>query len=233
MYYNSFIMSIKPIIIATLATILGTLYDLYGKKFVGSDFLSSSAAALFCLFGAMAVSETISYLTIIIVSLVFLQIFYLNAFSGGLKDADHDHLYGIKNLAYRMGVRVENKKVTITKSFSFIVILFRIISATLLFIPIVFLKDFPYYIWQPPLMLLMIIGIFFSTIKMLRLKVFDRNQLRKLISVQEFLRFTVVPIMLIGFIGIYMGLFLMIFPFIWFIIFNRIIYGSALEPKRM
>lgn len=233
MYLDIFILSIRPIIIVTVSTILGILYDLYGKKFVGSDILSGSAAALFCLFGAMVVSETISNLTIIIVCLVFLQIFFLNAFSGGLKDADHDHLYGIKNLAYRLGVRVEENKVTVTKSFSFIVILFRVTSATLLFIPIFYLKDFPYFYWQPLLMLLLIIGIFFSTIKMLRMKTFDRDQIRKLISVQEFFRFAVVPVMLIGFIGIYRGLFLITFPFIWFVIFNRIIYGSALKPKRM
>jgi 4-hydroxybenzoate polyprenyltransferase len=233
MYLDIFIMSIKPIIVVTLATILGTLYDLYGKKFVGSDILSGSAAALFCLFGAMIVSDTISSLTIVVVLLVFLQIFFLNAFSGGLKDADHDHLYGIKNLAYRMGVRIEDNNVTITHIFSAVVLLFRITSAFLLFIPIVFIDNFPYFLWQPFLMLLIIIGIFFSTFKMLRIKTFDRDQIRKMISIQEFLRYIIVPVMLLRFIGLYFGLFLIVFPFIWFIVFNRLIYGSALKPKRM
>lgn len=233
MYLGIFILSITPILVVTASALLGTLYDLYGKKFVGSDVVSGSAAALFCLFGAMMVSETISNLTIIISSLVFLQIFYLNAFSGGLKDADHDYLYGIKNIVYRLGVRVENNNVIITKSFSFVLLLFQTISAILLLIPIFYFKDFPYFYWQPFLMLLLIIGIFFLTIKMLRIKTFNRDQIRKIISIQEFLRFMIVPIMLIRFIGIYIGLFLITFPFVWFVIFNRIIYGSALKPKRM
>jgi hypothetical protein len=128
---------------------------------------------------------------------------------------------------------VEDNKVKITYAFSFFVILFRVLSATLLFIPIVYFKNFPYYYWQLVIMILLLIGIFFSTIRMLRLKIFNRDEIRKIISVQEFLRFVIVPLMLLKFIGLYTGLFLMTFPFIWFIIFNRLIYGSALKPKRM
>jgi len=233
MYTHIFIVSIKPIIAVTIALILGIIYDLYGKKILGSDFISASAAASFCLFGALVVSENISSLTIIIIALVFLQIFFLNAITGGLKDADHDYLYDIKNIIYHLGVRVDLNDVIITAPFKIITLLLRAISSILLFVPIIFLKNFPYYIWQPILMILMLIVLFYSTIKMLNMKKFDRNQIRKMISTQEFLRYTIVPIMLIGFIGINIGLFLIIFPFLWFIVFNKLIYGSALKPKRM
>lgn len=233
MYANIFIADFKPIIFVTLALILGIIYDIYGKKILGSDFISASAAASFCLFGALVVSENISSLTFVIISLVFLQIFFLNAITGGLKDADHDYLYDIKNIIYHLGVRVENNDVIITTPFKIITLLLRATSSILLFVPIIIFKNFPYYIWQPILMILMLSVIFYSTIKMLNMKKFDRNQIRKMISTQEFLRYTIVPIMLIGFIGINMGLFLIIFPFFWFVLFNKLIYGSALKPKRM
>jgi 4-hydroxybenzoate polyprenyltransferase len=233
MYLEIFVTSIMPIIAVTMALILGIIYDLYGKKIVGSDFISSSAAAFFCLFGSLAVSEIIGGLTIIIIALVFLQIFFLNAITGGLKDADHDYLYGIKNIIYHLGVRVENDNVIITNPFKIITLLLRATSSFLLFVPIIFLENFPYFIWQPILMILMLLVIYYSTIKMLNMKKFDRNQIRKMISIQEFLRYTIVPVMLFGFIGINIGLFLIIFPFLWFVVFNKLIYGSTLKPKRM
>jgi 4-hydroxybenzoate polyprenyltransferase len=233
MYLDIFISSFKPILAVSLALILGILYDLYGKKILGSDFISASAAASFCLFGVLVVSENISSLSIIIIALVFLQIFFLNAITGGLKDADHDYLYDIKNIIYHLGVRVVNNEIIITTPFKVITLFLRAVSSILLFVPILFFNKFPYYIWQPILMILMLIVIFYSTIKMLNIKKFNRNEIRKMISTQEFLRYTIVPIMLFGFIGINMGLFLIIFPFLWFIVFNKLIYGSALKPKRM
>jgi 4-hydroxybenzoate polyprenyltransferase len=233
MYLDIFIASVKPIFAVTLALMLGILYDLYGKRILGSDFISASAAASFCLFGVLVVSENVSSLSIIIIALVFLQIFFLNAITGGLKDADHDYLYNIKNLIYHLGVRVVNNEIIITTPFKIITLILRAISSILLLVPILFFKNFPYYIWQPLLMFIMLIVIFYSTIKMLNMKKFNRNKIRKMISTQEFLRYTIVPIMLFGFIGINMGLFLIIFPFLWFVVFNKLIYGSALKPKRM
>jgi 4-hydroxybenzoate polyprenyltransferase len=233
MYLDIFIASVMPILAVTLALILGIIYDLYGKKILGSDFISASAAASFCLFGVLVVSENISSLSNIIIALVFLQIFFLNAITGGLKDADHDYLYDIKNIIYHLGVRVVNNEIIITTPFKIITLFLRAVSSILLFVPILFLNNFTFYIWQPILMFIMLIVIFYSTIKMLNMKKFNRNEIRKMISTQEFLRYTIVPIMLFGFIGINMGLFLIIFPFLWFIVFNKLIYGSALKPKRM
>jgi 4-hydroxybenzoate polyprenyltransferase len=233
MFAGYFIINIYPLILITIALILGTIYNMYGKKFPGSDLLVATAGSLFCLFGAMVVSETISLLTVVLVLLVFVQFFYMNAFTGGLKDADHDYLLNIKNLSFRLGVKVIDKKVTIPILFKTIAMLLRTSSAVLLFIPFFFIEDFPYYIWQPVIIILMLFGIFYTTIKTLQLKIFERNEIRQLFSIQSFLRYVIVPFMLFKFVGYQIALFLIIFPFLWFVVFNRIMYKTTLKPKRM
>ena len=233
MYNNIFLLDYKPILVISIAAILGAIYNIFGKRFVGSDILVGLAAALYCLSGAMLVSETIGYLTIIIALIVFIQIFYMNSVIGGLKDADHDYITNTKNIAYATGVKVKNKTIVIPLSFKIFGVLLRSSSAILIFLPILFLDDFPYERWQLIIIVLMFIGIFLATIKMLNIKKFERDKMRKLISVQTFLRYTVVPVMLFNFLEFKIALFLIFFPFIWYAIFNRIIYGSLLQPKRM
>jgi len=232
MYLDVFIFDIFSLMVITLGVFFGAVYNFFGKKIIGSDIFVAFASSFFCLFGAMLVSNTISNLTIVIVCLVFLQIFYMNSVIGGLKDADHDYKMKTKNIAYAMGVKI-NKKVIIPISFKIFGLLFRISSAIILFLPVLFFRDFPYLIWQPVLMLVMLIAIFYITIKMLTIKKFDRNQFRKLISAQTFLRYAIVPVMLLSFIGIRFFLFLIIFPILWYAIFNKIIYGNLFQPKRM
>lgn len=232
MFTEIFILDYKPFLVLTLAATSAAIYNFYGKKFVGSDIFVSAATALYCLFGAMVVSHTIGALTWIIMINAFLQSIEMNAVGGGLKDADHDYVKKTKNIAFRMGVKVK-KEVFVPLSFKVFALLFTACSPLLMFSPIIFFKDFPYYIWQPVLMIVMLIGIFYITIKMVNIKTFDRNRLRKLISIKSFLIYLVVPVMLLKFVGYPIGLFLIFFPFIWYVVFNRLIYGNILRPKVM
>jgi len=224
--------SIIAIVILTLAALLSTVYNLYGKKIVGSDVFVASATALYCLFGAYIVTDEPTGLTWIVVIVTFIQVLYLNAVIGGVKDADHDYKVGGRTFALYMGVRVD-KKLTIPISFKIFALTLRTLSAFLLFLPFFIFKDFKYELWQPIVMILMFIGIYSATLKMLNLKIFDRQILRKLISMQAFLRYSVVPVMLIREIGYPIGLFLIIFPFLWFAIFNKILYGKAVQPDTL
>ena len=76
----------------------------------------------------------------------------------------------------------------------------------------------------------MFLGVFIATIKMLNINTFNRDQLRKLFSIQAFLRYSIVPVMLLVYIGYPIGLFLIFFPFVWYAVFNRLIYGKAIQP---
>lgn len=232
MIENYFIFRYEPLLILFVAAVLTTIYNFYGKKIIGSDLFVASATSLYCVFGAMVVSDNLSNLTWVITIVTFIQIFYLNSVIGGLKDADHDYKLGAKNIALKLGVKV-NEKLRIPISFKFLGLFLRLCSAVFMFVPILFFEGFPYYLWQPVIMFLMFAGVIFASVKMLNLKEFDRDKLRKFISIQAFLRYSVVPVMLMAFIGYYLGLFLIIFPFLWFIVFNWVIYGKTVQPKTL
>lgn len=232
MAMNFFIPSYLAILVLTIAAFFTVIYNLFGKKIIGSDFFVASATALYCLFGALVVSTTIGGLTWVVVIVTFIQVLYLNAVIGGLKDADHDFMLGGKNIALRLGVKAD-KDLFIPFPFKAFALVLRSLSAMFMFIPLVFFADFDYYLWQPVLMVFMFLGVFISTVKMLNLKIFDRSELRKLISIQAFLRYSVVPVMLLREIGYPIGLFLIIFPFTWFAVFNRILYGKTVQPDTL
>jgi len=232
MYIGLFLPSIIAIIVLSVAALFTVIYNLYGKRFVGSDCFVAGATALYCLFGALVVSNNLSGLTWVVVIVTFVQVLYLNAIIGGVKDADHDYKLGGKTVALWMGVRAE-KQLYIPSGFKVLALTLRSTSAFFLFLPFFILKDFKYELWQPVLMLLMFLGVYTATIKMLQLKEFNRQNLRKLISIQAFLRYSVVPVMLLKEIGYPMGLFLIIFPFTWFAVFNRLLYGKAVQPDTL
>jgi 4-hydroxybenzoate polyprenyltransferase len=234
MIFGLFIQQTITIIVFTVAVIFAAIYNIYGKKFPGADVFVAGATAIYCIFGALAVSKTITPLTWVVTIVTFFQVMYLNAIIGGLKDADHDYKLGVKNIALTLGVNVKDKKLFIPLSFKILALFLRTGSLIVMYIPIFFIKEgYQYQIWQPIIMGLMFIGVYIATIKMLSLKQFMRNDIRKLISIQAFLRYSIVPVMLFTVTGYPIGMFLIFFPFLWFGIFNRILYGSSSKPKTL
>jgi 4-hydroxybenzoate polyprenyltransferase len=232
MIINIFLFSYIAIVVLTVAAIFTIIYNFWGKRIVGSDIFVAGGTALYCLFGALVVSEVIGGLTLIVVIVTFIQVFYLNSIVGGLKDVDHDYKLGGKNLAIFLGVKAE-EKLHIPISFKILAVSLRSLSVIFIFIPFLYFSDFSYFFWQPIIIIVMFIGVFISTIRMIMMRIFDRNYLRKLISVQAFLRYQIVPVMLIYQIGIPLGLILIIFPFSWYALFNWFLYGKTIQPKTL
>lgn len=94
-----------------LAGILGSIYDLYGKKFPGSDGLVAISMSFLFLLGALSFG-TPTIITWIIFILTFNQTMHMNAVEGGIKDADHDFIMGVKNIALGSGVKVDGENLT-------------------------------------------------------------------------------------------------------------------------
>ena len=97
-----------------LADVLTVIYNKYGKQIIGSDFFIALAECLFFLFGALMVltDDPPGIITWIIFIILFNEQLYMNAIAGGLKDADHDHLMQVKNIALSSGVKViKDKKI--------------------------------------------------------------------------------------------------------------------------
>jgi 4-hydroxybenzoate polyprenyltransferase len=218
-----------------LAGILGSIYNLYGKKLPGSDFFVAISMSFLFLLGALSFGAP-TIITWIIFILTFNQTLHMNAVEGGIKDADHDFMMGVKNIALTSGVKVEGDTLHIPFSFKAFGMGLRLFSAVLLFLPFIFFKDqFRYYEpWQPFIMGILAVatlGVLFFSVKLLSLKTFDRNAIRKYIGIQSFLRYSLVPLMLIPLIGIIPALILILFPIAWYIIFTPLLGEKLFRPR--
>jgi 4-hydroxybenzoate polyprenyltransferase len=218
-----------------LAGILGSIYDLYGKRFPGSDFFVAISMAFLFLLGALSFG-TPTIITWIIFILTFNQALHMNAVEGGIKDADHDFMMGVNNIALGSGVKVDGEKLHIPNSFKAFGMGIRLFSAVLLFVPFVFFRDQLIYYkpWQSIIMGILALATFvvlFFSVKLLMLKRFDRNAIRKYIGIQSFLRYSLVPIMLIPVIGIIPSTILIFFPIIWYIIFTPLLGEKLFRPR--
>jgi len=215
-----------------LAGILGSIYDIYGKKFVGSDFLVAISMAFIFLLGATSFGAPAT-ITWIVFILTFNQILHMNAVEGGIKDADHDHLMGVKNIALVSGVKVDGDNLFIPLRFKAFGMGIRLFSAVLLFTPFIFFGHsyYPWQLWQLIILAIATFGVLFFSVRLLSLKKFDRNAIRKYIAIQSFLRYSLVPIMLIPLIGILPGIILVFFPIIWYITFAPLLGEKLLRPR--
>ncbi len=217
----------SAIFILFLAGILGTIYNLYGKKIAGSDFLVALSISLIFLFGALSFSKP-NLLTWIIFVLTFNQTLHMNAIEGGIKDADHDFIMGVKNIALTAGVKVSGKKIFIPWHFKLFGMGIRLSSACLVFIP--FIYGMSYYIWQIALLLILISLVILIEAKLLWIKNFERIKIRKLISSAAFIRYSIVPIMLISKIGI-ISFILVALPILWYIAFTPLAGTKLFQPE--
>ena len=215
-----------------LAGVLGSIYDMYGKRFVGSDFLVAISMSFIFLIGATSFGAPV-VITWIIFVLTFNQILHMNVIENGIKDADHDYLLGVKNIALVSGVKVEGNNLSIPLRFKAFGMGIRLCSTVLLFLPfIIFDRSYyPWQLWNLILLAIATFGVLFFSVKLLSLKKFERNTIRKYIAIQSFLRYALVPIMLIPLIGIILGIILVLFPFIWYAAFTPLSGEKLLRPR--
>jgi hypothetical protein len=90
---------------------------------------------------------------------------------------------------------------------------------------------YDYYLWQVfPLVLLIIVYLYFD-FKLLSIKVFDRSQIRKIIGVQSFLRYSLVPIMLFSIVEILPAFLLILIPIAWYILCTPLLGERLFKPR--
>lgn len=219
-------MAVISIIIAGL---LGSIYDIYGKKIVGSDFLVAISVAFVFLFGALSFGKP-NEITWIIFVLTFNNILYMNVIQNGLKDADHDYKMKVKNIALSSGVKVRGNNLIVPSSFKTFGLGIRVFSAFLLFSPFIFFNK-EYEFWQISLLALLTIVLLSLSIRFLTMKKFDRSKIRKSIGVESFLRYSLVPIMLIPIIKLNASILLIIIPIVWYILFTPLLGEKLFKPR--
>jgi 4-hydroxybenzoate polyprenyltransferase len=210
-----------------LAGVLGIVYNLYGKQLAGSDFLIALSMSLIFLFGALAFG-TPTLLTWVIFVLTFNQTLHMNAVEGGIKDADHDHLMGVQNIALTAGVTVTGASLHIPWYFQAFGYGIRLASAALVFFP--FLHGFAYEHWQTGLLALLIAAILAIEVRLLSMTVFDRRALRRLIAAAAFIRYAIVPVMLLQAVGAGAVL-LVVLPILWYVALSPLTGVKPFQPE--
>ncbi len=232
-FYSNNITFLIALLCIIIADVLGLIYNIYGKRILGSDFCIALAESLLFLFGAFIVlgDRRIGILTWMLFLYIFIQVLYMNAVIGGLKDADHDYLMSAKTIALAVGVKVNSdKKVTIPTSFKTFGMGLQVFSAGLVFSLVVF-SEIHYELLQIILLSMVLMVVIFTSWKMLTIQQFDRKKLRKSISSQLFLGSALFPLILVTVIGWFAAALLIIVPVTWYLFFSLLIGEKLFQPQ--
>lgn len=221
-----------------LSALLVTLYDAISKLLPLTDLILGASVALLVLYGAAIQTTYLSSITTIawIVSILGgIQVLFMNIVAGGLKDIENDFKKGAKTLAVKLGVRVQQKKLIVTKSFKAVAYIIQGVDIFLVFLPFVLLQPFTTYsplriVQFMLLILISCIMIFFSH-KLLSQPSFKRDAIRKFIGLHYYTNFSLVPVLLMAFNP--WAIIIAVFPALGFILSNLILHGTVLQPKTM
>ncbi|MCK4365772.1 MAG: UbiA family prenyltransferase [Thermoplasmatales archaeon] len=208
--------------ISLLAFLFGGLYDILGKRFPHADYFIATSFFFLTIYGGFSVSQDLNVLVYVIGVLAFMQMLFQNIVAG-LKDVDHDYLAGGTSTPIRMGVKIEGKRVLISKKFIAYVSILKMINIFLLITPFIY-RMMPFESWQFFISLLLIVIAIFFMIRFLTIKLFDREKIMRSIGFHEMFMFMVIPFILFTYIGLVGMLFLVFFPVIWLGVFLSLLY---------
>jgi len=224
-----------PILFLIFALFLGGIYDNFGKKIPGLDFVLGLGFFFLCLMGSSTITYDFTTLTYIVCFIYFIHIAFNNSVEGGLKDVDHDYLAGAKTLATIMSVSVKNRNLKITKKFIvfsyFLKLIFICLVVLLCIQPEINLFIYEKNIFYIVLFFFFIIITFFTMYRFLFMSIFDRSRLKRLFSLHEMSSYFLLIISLSLLIELIPTLILIFFPFIWYILSNFILYRKLLQPQ--
>jgi len=229
-----FFLSFFSLLFLTLALLSGGIYDVLGKRIPGSDVFIAGGCFFGCLFGASTVSSDFTDLVYIVSFSIFFYILFSNAVVGGIKDADHDEQAGAKTTATRLGVKVKNGKIFITRKFTFFAY-----SAIFIYICLIVLAGFQPELnfWQTNKFFIHIILVSLIFIVMASLykfwhpSNFNRSRLYRLFGINEFFAYSLAPLILLPMVGINVALTILLVPLFWMLIINSFLYGKPMHPN--
>lgn len=226
--------SILLICILMISVVLALFYDMFCKRVVCAEFFLAGAMATFCLFGAVAVSGDIqsffelSSLTWIVVIVMFLYVFIMDSFEGDLKDVENDRKSGAKTLPVYLGVTAANK-LKIPLCYKILLAFFKFLIIIFIFIPF-FVLEYEFWNWQILILIMVAFGMIWSMIKIFNERKFNKQRLARYARRHGVISYFVFPFLLVRFIGIEWAIFLLIYPVIWPLLLNYVLYGKSLTP---
>jgi len=223
-----FFTDIRALAAFFIAVILGAVYDLYGKKFFGADLVLGGFIFFLTLFGALTVCYELTAVVYIAAFLFFIQLSFQTGVTGGMKDIPHDRLAGAKTSPVYLGCSVVGKNLIVTAEFKAYAYIQKAIHTAIILLPfwlLLFTLQEP-VLFQLAILSILILLMWASTIRALTQSTFDRLKLMRLLGAQEVATYPMVSILVMGVIGIWPAMFLLLLPIFWMAIFLYIIYGK-------
>ena len=226
------------IIILILSALFITIYDLISKKIPFMDIFVSIAIFLFILYGVSTQVTSLTQIPLIawlVCILGSIQVLYMQIVAGGLKDIENDYNKGARTGAIKLGVRVKNSILYVSKRFKIVAFGIQTINIILIFLPFMLIREFQgitiisYFQWF--VLIFIAILMFYLSFQLLHMGTFVRKKARKLIGSHYMIHFALVPILLMSF-NPWFGL-LVFFPGLGFILSNIVLHKTLLQPKTM
>lgn len=222
-----------PLAMSALAAsaLLVTAYNVTNKRFLGTDFFLCASVFALVMFGAFAASQSPGALPWIIAVVGALQVLFMNIIIGGIKDIEHDKTAaGGKTPAAFLGVHVKHGKMVMTKRFalfSFGVEAVHIIAA---FAPFALLA-LPCNAVQAGIMAAVALFVLVMTYRIVSMKKFDRQKLRRMVGIHYMASFALAPMVLVS-LSVYAAAFMFI-PVLFFVGSNVALHGTVMSPQTM
>jgi hypothetical protein len=202
------------------------------------DIFVSIAIFLFILYGVSTQASQISeipFIAWLVCVLGSIQVLYMQIVAGGLKDIENDYVKGARTGAIKLGVRVKNSILHVSKKFKLLAFGIQIINIILVFTPFVFIPEFQNYslfTYGQWIVLLFISSLMlYLSYRLLHMGTFVRPKARKLIGSHYMIHFALVPVLLMTYTP-WIGL-LVFFPALGYVLSNIILHKTLLQPKTM
>lgn len=232
-----YLQEIYSFLMLILSFICVTLYNKYSKCFTGMEYILSLGVFFYCIFGALTVSNSVSYLVILVASFVFLQWLFSVGISANLKDVEFDTKQGIRTTPVWFGTYVTKKSLVIPlkfKAYAYLIKIMHIFIATLILM-LGYASISVYNLPFPGIFLFIIsLILIYLTYKILTSPLKNRDMMLKYMGVQEGLSFLLLPIsmmsLLIELISFPVTIILILLMILWPLSWFRLLYGKSLIP---
>lgn len=227
-----------PLVLMVVSAASIVVYNVISKKYPFMDVFVGAGIFFFILYGAVAVSgslSAVSDLAWIVCVLGTVQVMFMQIVAGGMKDIENDFLQGARTAAVRMGVRVNNGKLKVSRSFFAVAFVLQIVDIVLVFSPFFLFSSFSQisvltYVQFALLGLISVLMLVLSY-RLLTMKDFVRKQARKYIGSHYMINFALVPVMLMT-LNPY-AILIAFMPALGFVLSNVVLHGTLLQPKTM
>lgn len=213
------------------------VYNKYSKRLFGMEYILSIGVFTLGLFGALTVSNNISFLAIIVSALGLMQWLFSVGISANLKDIEFDSKLGIRTTPIIFGVYVLDEKLVIPTYFALYAFIIKFIHIFIASLPF-FLGYTSIFFYDLPLpgvcFIIISIILFYLIFKILSTPLNKRDKMLIYIGLQEGFALLLSPIAIMSFLierisllSTFLLILILIFwPIFWFIF----LFGKRMIP---